>query len=164
MDRIKRLNPEDRENLVAYLDGELDDLGTSAIDSTLSESPVARHEVEMLTRTWEMLDLLPQERASDSFTQTTIQTALLSESETTGPGLERFVPKLKLVAEACAWACGLMLSAWIGVQSTRWWVANPTDELIRDLPVIENIDTYREVKDVQFLEGLKQRGLFDESN
>ena len=72
MDKITRITAEHRANLVAYLDGELDETTTREIEQTLSKSPVARNDIEMLARTWEMLDTLPQASASDGFTVRTL--------------------------------------------------------------------------------------------
>ena len=43
-----QLNDEDRENLVAYLDGELDEASAQALESKLSLDPVSRAEADAL--------------------------------------------------------------------------------------------------------------------
>ena len=58
-------NPEMRETLVAYLDGELDEAATQKIEQTLAENSDVRGEVESLARTFEMLDELPRQEAID---------------------------------------------------------------------------------------------------
>ena len=63
MEKTLRLSAEQREDLVAYLDGELPDQKAQLIDQVLARSEVARHEVEALARTWEMLDVLPTPKA-----------------------------------------------------------------------------------------------------
>jgi anti-sigma factor RsiW len=68
MTKIHRLTQQQRDDLTAYLDGELDDAATHEIEQVLAQSPVARNEVEMLTRTWEMLSLLPRAQAGEDFT------------------------------------------------------------------------------------------------
>ncbi len=72
MEKVTRLSVEQRNNLVAYLDGELEDSETRAIEATLAKSPAARRDVEMLSRAWDMLDLLPQVDPGEEFTQQTI--------------------------------------------------------------------------------------------
>ena len=80
MDKITRLKSEQREDLVCLSRWRVGrETNRRAIDQALVNSPVARHEVEMLTRTWEMLDLLPQEKAPETFTQTTMHTISLEE-------------------------------------------------------------------------------------
>ncbi|MCH8828754.1 MAG: hypothetical protein IID45_04170, partial [Planctomycetes bacterium] len=56
MNETTRLSPQQRDDLVAYLDGELDEETTQSMERTLAHSPVARHEMDMLTRTWSLLD------------------------------------------------------------------------------------------------------------
>ena len=59
MAKLARLNPEQRDNLAAYLDGELEETATQEIEQILAVSEVARHEVDMLSRTWDLLNSLP---------------------------------------------------------------------------------------------------------
>ncbi len=51
-----RLTPDERADLVAYIDGELPETHSQAISTKLTHSATARREVEMLQKTWEMLD------------------------------------------------------------------------------------------------------------
>src|SRR5437763_16811884 len=66
------LSEEDRENLVAYLDGELDEATAQALESKLSLDPQARAEADALRRTWELLDYLPKPEPSTDFTNKTL--------------------------------------------------------------------------------------------
>ena len=80
MEKVLRLTSEQRADLVAYLDGELDESPTQEIDRILARSAVARHEVEALSRAWEMLDILPRPKASSTFTERTMSTLQLAEA------------------------------------------------------------------------------------
>lgn len=167
MEKITRLKSEQREDLVAYLDGELEGDQTRAIDQALVNSPVARHEVEMLTRTWEMLDLLPQEKAPDTFTQTTMQTIRLEDSTEPKVDLNRFLPQVRLVAMAFVWLLGVSISSWLGFTIANQWVDNPTDRLVEDLPVIQNMELYQslDIEDgdgIDFLKELERTGALNE--
>ena len=62
----QRLSPAERDNLVAYLDGELPDGESRRIATKLTSSPTARREVEALERTWQLLDHLPRPQARRS--------------------------------------------------------------------------------------------------
>jgi hypothetical protein len=42
------------------------------------------------------------------------------------------------------------------------YLARPQEQLLRDLPVIENIELYRNADSVQFIRQLDESGLFDE--
>lgn len=167
MAKIRRLKPEQRDNLVAYLDGELNSQESSEIDQALIDSPVARNEVEMLTRTWEMLELLPNQAASDAFTETTMHTVRVSEETQPSVSIEDYFPQIRVGLMALAWLVSVTLASWAGFMLAREWTPNPTDQLIQDLPVIENYDLYRtlEVEDtgkIDFLKELHRKGLLDE--
>lgn len=66
------LNPEELENLSAYLDHELDEAGTEQVTAALSRRPEVRKEADTLRKTWEMLDYLPRPQAPKSFTEQTL--------------------------------------------------------------------------------------------
>ena len=55
---------EERDNLVAYLDGELDEAAVRSLEARLARDPQARQELEALKRSWEMLDYLPRPEPS----------------------------------------------------------------------------------------------------
>ena len=79
MEKTVRLNADQREDLVAYLDGELPDEQVQQIDHIIARSEVARHEVEALARTWELLDILPPAKASDDFANKTMTNLKIME-------------------------------------------------------------------------------------
>src|SRR5262249_17230514 len=70
---MRHLSDEDRANLVAYLDGELDEASAQALEAKLNTDPRARAEAETLRRTWELLDYLPRAEVSTSFTHRTLE-------------------------------------------------------------------------------------------
>jgi hypothetical protein len=167
MDKITRLKSEQREDLVAYLDGELEGDQSRAIDQALVNSPVARHEVEMLTRTWEMLDLLPQEKAPETFTQTTMHTISLEEKTEPTVNLDQYLPQIRFFLMALVWLVSVSLASWLGFTIANSWVENPTDQLVEDLPVIQNLELYESLNiegatGVDLLKELERTGALDE--
>ena len=68
MEKIPRLNMDQRSNLVAYLDGELPEPAAKEIEHVLSKSPTVQHDVDMLSRTWDLLDQLPRLAGSSDLT------------------------------------------------------------------------------------------------
>lgn len=153
MSKLTRLSPEDRSELVAYLDGELDDQTTQRIEAVLGQSPVARNDVEMLVRTYDLLDLLPRPKATTEFTEKTIATARLAEAPVDFTRTEGFQKARQfarvLAASAVVAACGLG-----GYAAVNQFAPLPSDLLLRDLPVIEKVDEYTEVGDIEFLKRL----------
>ncbi len=160
MEKTLRLSADQRDDLVAYLDGELPDGQAQAIDQVLARSEVARHEVEALARTWEMLDALPIPKASAEFTERTMTTLRVAEVpyNITDQPWFGYVKKGSVLA---VWLAALGLSGWIGFAITTQAIPNPNDQLLDDLPVLQNLDDYQEVESIEFLEQLKKSGLFD---
>ena len=67
-----RLTPDERADLVAYVDGELPEAHSRLMATKLTHSATARREVEMLQKTWELLDHLPRPAAPEQFSEKTI--------------------------------------------------------------------------------------------
>ena len=160
MEKVLRLNADQREDLVAYLDGELPDGQAQAIDQILARSEVARHEVEALARTWELLDALPVPKASGEFVERTMTTLKLSDVRynVTEQSWFRYVKRGSVLA---AWFVALGLSGWLGFQMTARWFPNPQDQMLRDLELLQHFDAYQEIQTIEFLEQLKKSGLFN---
>src|SRR5262245_7111665 len=72
----------DREDLIAYLDGELDEEATRAVESQMNIDPTVRSEVESLKRTWDLLDYLPRPEPSPNFTHRTLDRLSTRETQT----------------------------------------------------------------------------------
>ena len=79
MDKFNRLTPAQRSDLVAYLDGELAEQATAEIESVLAHSSVARNDVELLARTYDLLDDLPRVKATQEFTERTLATIRMDD-------------------------------------------------------------------------------------
>ncbi len=74
-------NDEAYEQLVAYLDGELDAETSKQVERRLAENVEYRRELQQLQRAWDMLDELPRAEVSESFTQTTVEMVALSAAQ-----------------------------------------------------------------------------------
>jgi anti-sigma factor RsiW len=155
----QRLTPDDRSNLVAYLDGELNDAQARAMATKLTQSVTARREADALRKTWEMLDLLPRPKASEDFTARTLTVATRGGA----PG-DRMVTAASvlgrriLVGLACVAASALLFVLAFFVALRVW--PNPTARLARDLPIAESLDEYRDVGSLDYLEMLDNSSEF----
>jgi len=159
MAKALRLTAEQRDNLVAYLDGELEEAETQYIDQVLAKSEVARHEVEALARTWELLDLLPKPNATEGFTDRTITT--LKVSEMAVPLTEQaWFAYVRKGAIAAVWVAVLSLCGAGGYLLATRAVPNPQAQLMTDLPLIRNLDVYLEIEDLDFVRELQRSNLF----
>lgn len=143
--------------LVAYLDGELDAQQTNELERRLSEDSELRRRLHELQKTWDVLDCLPHALTAEKFTKSTIElvtreaTRELYKRRRTQP--VAWLSKLALAAFG-----GLMF--WGGFQTVRMFQTAQTRALARDLRVIENLDLYRSINDLEFLQQLEQAGLF----
>lgn len=153
MDKLSRLTAEDRDNLTAYLDGELDEESTRRIESVLASSSVARNDVEMLARTYEVLDLLPRPRAAEDFTERTVATAKL---ETLRKPISQ-QPWFKAARNGLlmgGWSGAILTASVCGYALSHHWVSLSDDQLLDELPLIEKLDVYSEVDSLDFLNRL----------
>lgn len=148
-----RLTADERANLVAYLDGELDESESEAIATKLIASPAARREVELLRKTWDLLDSLPRPDVPPDFTSRTL--AEVSQLGRAGSwwqdrlraGLPQAVRLLALAAASVA-----VLS--ISYAVARWGWPDPTARLERELSLAEHLDEYQAVGSFEFLRKL----------
>ena len=158
MDKLKRVSVEDRDNFVAYLDGELPAPDVQGLEKVLADSPVARKDVEMLVRTYDLLDLLPRPQATVEFTQKTMATAKLIDIK---PDVTQtaWYKQTQLIITAAASLAVLATVGLVGYLATTRWVRTNEDLLLRDLQVIKNLDEYSQVGQVEFLEKLQGQPL-----
>lgn len=155
MSRIPRLTTEQRNDLVAYLDGELEDDSAREIEGVLAASEVARHEIEMLGRTWDLLDVLPRESASAEFTARTMATIQVGERATP----QAWQPYVRRSLIVLGWTTTLAATVVIGYTLGNRWTPRQDDEIVRDLPIVQNLDAYRDIGSREFLERLDRQRL-----
>jgi len=168
MQKIPRLTQEQRSNLVAYLDGELPEQAVRDIDQVLTKSPAVRHDVEMLARTWDLLDELPRLSSEEDFTARTLSVVKNEE------GPKPLVPqawtdwfqgqqtRIRRGVVVLAWLVVIAASAFAGYSVTSSWIPDPSEDLLRNLDVVEKLDLYRNVESAEFLKQLDLKiGSFD---
>jgi anti-sigma factor RsiW len=152
-------DPQLTAELVAYLDGELDADASRRIEELLASSPEVRERLIYLERAWDLLDELPRACVGDVFTRSTIEmVAVKQEEELVGGEAQGKRGWMRAVLPAAALAAaGLM--GWLGLH-LLW--PDPNRELLEDLPVVEHLDPYQQVGDIEFLRRLQAEGLFAE--
>jgi anti-sigma factor RsiW len=158
-----QIDPEVTEELVAYLDGELDEDAVERVEEMLSESPQARDKVDELMRAWDCLEFLPHVRATDEFTDRTLSTIRVAEAanepEPTSRVNKEQVRRWSIRGGWALVVLGICLCAYL---ATNRWIPDESQELVEDLPLIENLHLYSDVESVEFLEELEASGLFEE--
>ena len=152
------LAPTDDDELVAYLDGELDAGACARLERRLADDPQFRARLARLQQAWDLLDSLQRTEADDDFTRSTVEMVALRATDDVQSGNQavrrtRTLAWLALVAAAC-------VAAVLGYRGLSNRLSRPNRELVRDLPVIEKIDEYANVESVEFLQRLQNEGLF----
>lgn len=147
------------EELVAYLDGELDPVESSRVERRLADDEMYRQRLADMQRAWDALDVLQRSDVDENFTRSTVEIVALradedvTEQKATVANRKRYwwaaAIVLTLLSSAAGYAC---LSA---------VVSAPNQQLVYDLPVIERVDEYLHADSVDFLEKLQHEGLFN---
>lgn len=146
------------EQLVAYLDGELDDESSRQIEQRLTSDSTLRDQLTQLERAWNALDELEQVEVDEGFTKTTIEmVALAAEEEHQQEEAQRPARQLRRWLIGSAGLAAACLAGFVGV-----WGFSPDDnqQLIKDLPIIEKLDEYQQIDDIEFLLLLHEKKLF----
>jgi hypothetical protein len=148
-----RLTPDERVDLVAYLDGELPEAHARSIETKLTHSATARREVEMLQKTWELLDHLARPQVTEKFVEKTISNIQRLElgDRSWGPAVAAWTAVFGR-AVLCLVIGGVFLG--LGYAATRWVWPDPTARLVQDLTLAEHLDEYLEVGSFDFLSQL----------
>jgi anti-sigma factor RsiW len=156
----ERQREELDEELVAYLDGELTAEQCQLVEQRLGSDPAYRRRLSELEKTWDLLGELPAGEPTESFTQSTLELVLSEDTQ------------LQLNKRRTPWSLPLRLLAFSALPlalfgsaftATRYWQNQPYRQLLRDLPVIENVDLFTKIEDLRFLELLEEEGLFGDS-
>lgn len=148
----------DEEQLVAYLDGELDANSADAVEQRLARDESFRALLARLQNAWDLLDELPQPTVDESFTQTTVEMVAVKMSE--GAASETVAMHREARVRNLGWIVAVAACSVVGFFGVRQWQTGPDRALLHDLPVIEKIDEYSEVEDLEFLLALYEEGLF----
>lgn len=146
------------EELVAYLDGELDSAAVMIVERKLADDEAYRERLKALQQTWDLLDHLPRSHVDQSFTHDTLKLVALSAEDD--------AEKSKRVAtrwRQFGWVAGAATAAaaaCAGYFLVTGYVSRPNDQLVKDLPLLENVDLYKHAESVDFLKQLEHEGLF----
>jgi len=144
------------EQLVSYLDGELEAVEARRVEEALAADPRVRQELRQLERSWELLDELPRTQVDESFTRSTVEMiAVCAEKDLVAARSE--LPRRKRRAWLLAGGT-LLAAAAAGFLFVATLSHRADEQVLLDLPVIEHLDQYRELEDLEFLRALKTKG------
>jgi anti-sigma factor RsiW len=145
-----RLTPDERADLVAYVDGELPESTSRALATKLTQSATARREVEMLKKTWELLGHLPLPEVDRQFSERTLTE--IRRLDLKSPVWESSVRTwLNRAIQLAIYVVLAALGVGLGYGATRWLWPDQSARLARDLSLAEHLDEYLEVGSFDFL-------------
>ncbi len=148
------------EMLVAYLDGELDADATRQFEERLARDANLRRELLLLQRSWDMLDRLPRADVDAKFTRTTVEMITVAAAEDVHRE-QQAAPARKMRRWTVALG-SLLVAGLLGYGLLRLLLPTPNAQLLRDLPILENLELYQRGVDVDFIRQLHQEKLFAE--
>lgn len=162
------------EELVAFLDGELDSKAADSVATRISLDPNLRAEAESLQRAWDILDILPRPQPSATFTTRTLTLAIPgSISAGSGPAIavpNQSSPTIPIAAQSSSvgfWMVSLLVlftAAGMGYFAHRELAPAPKhvslEPVLEDHSLMKNLRLYRYVDDIDYLKRLDSAELF----
>lgn len=174
---------EAHAELIAFLDGEMDEQAAAQFEQRLQHDSNLRLEAEALKRTWDLLDFLPQPEPSSTFTSQTLAKVSLAlpvpsslasmpaalAHETDAPTRARTNRRLAIGGWSALALAMLVLGYVLSGPILRKPVAPadpqaPDEEIVRDLRVLHLLPQYELGEDLAFLQALDHPDLFGAEN
>jgi anti-sigma factor RsiW len=146
------------EEIVAYLDGELDAEAEARVVRHLSEDATYRSRLGQLQHAWDLLDNLRRTEADDEFVNSTVAMVAVQAEQESKSQQMRVVRQRSLAWLALTAVVLLSVASGYFVLHRR--MTRGDRNLVRDLPVIERVDEYRNIDDIDFLKRLERENLF----
>ncbi len=150
------------DELTAYLDGELDADHVKRVEERLARDAGYRDELHKLERTWALLDRLPRATVDEAFTRSTIEMVAVSASQEAAEVAGQ-LPQLRLRRRMIGIA-SMLAALLVGFGIGSFLRPDSNEHLLRDLPVVENLDLYYQADDIEFLRLLDKEGLFQDQD
>jgi anti-sigma factor RsiW len=162
------------EEIVAYLDGELDPTTAESIATRMTLDPHLRAQADALQRTWDILDILPRPEPSPSFATRTLTQVLPSGSPlppsplAAGPS-STLVPVMPpaVPSQVGFWVgTAAILLGSFGLGFLGHSLLHPRENedkyIVEDGRLMRNMRLYRHIDDIDYLEKLNSSELFGE--
>ena len=149
------------EEIVAYLDGELEGEQTLALEERLTQEPEMRQRVAELQQSWDMLDVLERPETRENFTESTMELVVAEarrEQDEQQPAKGRLFPVWLLGAASWLALAGIAGAAAFAIGARLDW---PDDTpVLQNLSTIERVDQLAAVQDLDFIRELRDQELF----
>jgi hypothetical protein len=149
------------EQLVAYLDGELEPQAARNIENLLAGDEYARRRLNQLASSWDLLDQLPRATVDDLFARTTVEmVALAAEEDVVQTQAKDPARRRRRWLEV---GIAVLAAAIIGFVVIVLAVPDQNDLLLRDLPVVKNLELYRDAGNLEMLKQFQAANLFTDN-
>jgi len=146
------------EEIVAYLDGELDMEAAAKVERRLADDPRYNARLNQLQRAWDLLDNLRRTEADDDFVNSTVAMVAVQAEEAAKTQELRAQRRRNFTWVALAAVA--LLSATTAFAALQRWMSRENRQLVRDLPLIEHVDEYRNIDSLDFVKELQRENLF----
>ncbi|HTU27111.1 MAG TPA: hypothetical protein VMF30_17015 [Pirellulales bacterium] len=148
---------QDHDELIAYLDGELDPAASQQVEQRLKSDPAYRQALGQFERSWDMLDRLPRSTVGENFTRSTLEMVSLAAAEDKQDSPRRVWFDRRTLASIVLVVAIAMLLGYAGGRAI--W-PDPNRDLLGDLPILEDLDLYEQAGSIDYLRKLADTGLF----
>jgi anti-sigma factor RsiW len=146
------------EEIVAYLDGELDMETAAKVERRLADDPRYSARLNQLQRAWDMLDSLRRTEADDDFVNSTVAMVAVQAEEAAKTQELRAMRRRNVTWLALAAVVALSMTTAFALFQRR--LSRENRHLVRDLPLIEHVDEYRNIDSLEFVKQLQRENLF----
>lgn len=143
------------DELVVYLDGDLDDQTRQKIERRLIEDEPSRAHLAALQDSWDALDCLPRPTCNAEFTESTMKLVVQRELATSSARFN-YRGVLKWIGVAAT----LVFSLGMGFLVTRHWQSAKEREFFESYRLVRDWEKYESIGDFDFLVRLENEGWF----
>lgn len=161
-------DPEPDDDLVAYLDGELDADATHAMEERLAADEAARRKAEGLRKTFDLLDHLPKTEPSPSFASRTL-TQIRPAAELPAASSPGVIPPPARPWKAVPWVAALAVAAAAGyffhlLARPHLEALDPAKRTSEQVRLLERLPLLFGADDLEFVRQLDQPDYFGEAD
>jgi hypothetical protein len=146
------------EEIVAYLDGELDADAEARVVRRLTHDAAYRAPLGQRHQAWDLVVNIRASEADEDFVQSTVAMVAVQAEDQARTMRLKTVRRRNFAWAAVAAVALASLAG--GFAYMRYKLTEPDRNFVRDMPVIEHVDDYRYIDDIDFLKQLAREDLF----